>query len=180
MNPYVKFDYVFLAGSVLSRWFDWQALSTRLEIIRNDAADRDWPVGALCWWLRMVPGNWNKLGLSGVKGFGRSGDTPEPNSIVRNNFRKGGHSAALRPSYHEEIAKFVLEGAPAGIVVGDSTIWRTPGNLLVLVAMRVIALAIPTGYLWLLYLSSGLDSTWAVVGSAAALTVIFGAIMLLV
>lgn len=105
-NSFVRLRDVFLAGSVLYRKFDWTSLRSRVTRVRNECSSRDWPVGVICGILRII--YWRKLGTSGVYGF--LGDSVHPNtsSFVRNTFRKGGHSAALNPKYHEEISRFVL------------------------------------------------------------------------
>ena len=153
-NQYIKLQNVFLAGSVLPRKFPWQSLQTQITHVRNDCANADWPVGALCWVLSWVPAYRRDLGTAGVDGF--TGPTVHGDegvskaSVCNNKFRYGGHSAALEAKYHEEIAKFLLNGDPWSITTNLS---QRKGTLLRLV-LRVLVLAGAAGCGYLFYLIS--------------------------
>ncbi len=127
-NPAFKFDNVYLCGSVLSRKFPWYNVSKQVRgSIRNDCANRDWPVGVLCSTLSWFPFVWSDLGSGGVDGFVnqrgsigawiasifRRQPNPDPNHsqlpTLRNNYYlSGDHGAALRKENHASIAAFLL------------------------------------------------------------------------
>ncbi|ULA65683.1 MAG: membrane protein of unknown function [Nitrospira sp.] len=113
-NPFLCWKNIYLAGCVRNSNFPWQDISSQFEKVRNDCASRDWPVGALCWWLSLVPVFYRgDLGTAGVSGFsGPLVRSPRLGSykVINNQFHDGDHSSALNPKHHVEIAEFVLTG----------------------------------------------------------------------
>ena len=72
--PAIRFDRVYLAGSVLPRTYNWSAVLDRKQVkqIRNDRADRDVPVALLCSALRGL--GMHDVGTGGFHGFNLSDD----------------------------------------------------------------------------------------------------------
>lgn len=143
-NSYMKLDRVLLAGSVLPREWPWAKMSNQVGKLRNDCANADWPVGALCWALHLIYPK--QLGTAGLNGF--KGNVP----FVRNNFLIGDHSAALEPRYHGEIAEFLLYGEPwkaaADLTTWGGRLWRGLLRFLLLVPVLLTLLTfyyIPDG-----------------------------------
>jgi hypothetical protein len=107
----LKFQRVFLAGSVLPQEFNWQKIGNNYQVaaIRNDMANADVPVGFLCAALQLSPFH-KDLGVGGFLGF-----TNKP-ATIRYSFTawvKGGHGAAIQPGRLESIAKFLVSESPA-------------------------------------------------------------------
>ena len=114
-TPGMRFENVVLAGSVLPTDFPWRELRERGQVgrVRNDRADRDWPVALLCNALRGL--RMRDVGTGGFAGF--NGQTTEEVAYYR-----GGHGEALQPAYRQHLVDFVfgdpvarppLPGAPS-------------------------------------------------------------------
>lgn len=99
----IEIKRAYLAGSVLPKDFSWTRFEGRLEAVRNDCANYDWPVGVLCRYLRWLPGNKN-IGTAGVDGF-----SEESSMIKSNQYIEGGHGAALNSPVTEEIVNFLFK-----------------------------------------------------------------------
>jgi hypothetical protein len=86
----MRFDRVFLAGSVLPRKFDWRgyAANGRVKSLVNVCASKDKPVGWLCSMLNGI--GMHDIGVGGFTGF----DTL-PIDATQLRYISGGHSAAL-------------------------------------------------------------------------------------
>ena len=175
-NRFVDLENVFLAGSVLPRTFRWQDVRGKLVDLRNDCADADWPVGILCWLLSMF--YW-ELGTSGVFGFEGPAvrSTGAPDEKISNNFHAGGHSVALEPEYHEEIARFLLKGDPWSTIKDP----KHSSKRLLRFFLRLFAAAAPFALgvvLWLIA-STGW-SPLVIVWTTFMLTVVLGSLLLLI
>lgn len=106
--PAVTFKRVFLAGSVLPRAYPWELVTGRgqvLDLVRNDQATKDIPVGLLCSLLRGLGSR--DVGTAGVNGF---------DQVVAQTSRypgafDGGHGAALTgPERVKDVAQFLTRG----------------------------------------------------------------------
>jgi hypothetical protein len=177
-NPFVRLRYIFLAGSVLYRKFDWQRLYIEGIKVRNECATLDWPVGALCWFLRMV--YWRRLGTSGVYGFKGSFVHPHAEGFLRNNLRAGGHSTALNARRHEEIARFLLTGkemSDSAELSRGEAFWSGIG----LWVFRVVIVLIVGvfSYLYFKIVAASL-ATWITVVFSAGVTVLLLIVLLIV
>jgi alpha-beta hydrolase superfamily lysophospholipase len=101
----MRFDRVFLAGSVLPRDFSWPQLSDsqRIGTLINACASKDVPVGWLCSLLRGL--GMRDIGVGGFVGFDNLPDTAEQQRHIR-----GAHSAALSADQLPAIADYVRTG----------------------------------------------------------------------
>lgn len=142
----MKFDRVVLAGSVLPRKYPWRKLLGRqVKAVRNDQANRDWPVGILCSALTGL--GRREIGTGGYEGF-----FDDDNNIVQNSFYNGGHGQALEPDNFASIMAFLREGPqaprPAGLVgerrwfslLSRISPWLARGLLVALVALPIAAI----------------------------------------
>jgi hypothetical protein len=68
-TPGMRFITVVLAGSVLPQTFPWDQLAEHDQVIRvrNERANRDWPVAVLCSGLRGL--QMRDVGTAGFAGF---------------------------------------------------------------------------------------------------------------
>jgi alpha-beta hydrolase superfamily lysophospholipase len=112
--PGMRFDRVLLVGSVLPTDYDWRGrrAARQVQMLRNDRAARDVPVGVLCSGLRAL--GMRDIGTAGVDGF-YAWDDPAKREVF---YYKGGHSAALAPENLASLAAYVMDGAatePAGL-----------------------------------------------------------------
>jgi len=110
-TPGMQFTHVALAGSVLPPKFPWGELRARGQVVRvrNDRANRDWPVALLCNALRGL--RMRDVGTGGVAGF-------EGQGTYEVAYYPGDHGAALRPDYQDLLVDFVFGGdmnRPAGL-----------------------------------------------------------------
>ncbi|VEP13123.1 membrane hypothetical protein [Hyella patelloides LEGE 07179] len=122
LSQKIKFERAYLCGSVLPQIYPWENFTTRLNLIRNDCARWDLPVGFLCEALNF----WGikRLGMAGYAGFtseNRGGMT-----IKEYKYLKGGHGAALNDRNYDSIAKFLLSdensSPPNELIVGEHSI----------------------------------------------------------
>ena len=102
----MRFDRLFLAGSVLPTTYDWRARfrAGQVRQLRNDRSARDVPVGVLCSALRGL--GMRDIGTGGVDGFLGFDDAAK----LEVAYYAGGHSAALGPDNLARIARFVMQG----------------------------------------------------------------------
>ena len=103
----MKFDRVVLAGSVLPRDFEWRGLMSgsapQVNVLRNDCANADWPVGFLC---NGLSGLWRRdVGTGGYEGFHQDDER-----VFQYWFHEGGHGAALNEENLGSIASFLVSG----------------------------------------------------------------------
>jgi len=103
----MRFDRVYLAGSVLPRNFDWTKIFDRGQIkaLRNDRSAFDWPVAWLCSALR------NGLGMKDIGTGGFDGFDVIPAYADRQEvyFYKGDHGKPLEEHNLDNILKFILD-----------------------------------------------------------------------
>jgi hypothetical protein len=78
----------------------------QVQMLRNDRAARDVPVGVLCGGLRAL--GMRDIGIAGVVGF-YAWDDPTKTEVF---YYKGGHSAALAPENLPGLAAYVMDGSP--------------------------------------------------------------------
>lgn len=157
-NRYMKLENVLLAGTVLARKFPWEKIQGQVTRVRNDCANADLPVGALCWLLSWFPPYWGDLGTAGVSGFDGPvvlGSKEAAKTVVYNNkSRSGGHGAALESKYHDEISRFLLNGAPWG-----ATDINDRRRSVLQIISRAVILVIAVAYVFSFYLIAA--SGWA-------------------
>src|SRR5262249_41117906 len=93
-TPGMHFENVTLAGSVLPMRFPWDDLVANEQVgrVRNDRANRDWPVALLCNALRGL--QMRDVGTAGFAGF-KGQETYECA------YYPGGHSKALDPEFQD-------------------------------------------------------------------------------
>jgi alpha-beta hydrolase superfamily lysophospholipase len=105
--PGMRFDRVLLAGSVLPTDYDWRGrrAARQVQMLRNDRAASDVPVGVLCSGLRAL--GMRDIGTAGVDGFHRW-DDPAKTEVF---YYRGGHSAALASENLPGLAAYVMDGA---------------------------------------------------------------------
>ena len=174
-NRFVRLKHIFIAGSVLYRKFNWQNLHVEGMKVLNECAALDWPVGAICWFLRMI--YLRRLGTSGVYGF--VGPFVHPDGFVRNNVRGGGHSDALNARRHEEIARFVLTGAEMSTSAGLRG--KRFRNWVGLWAFRFVVVFIFAAFVYLYSIvAAAALATWPTVALSAGVTVLLLIVLLII
>lgn len=106
----VRFDRVFLAGSVLPQEFDWRTIGIRnqLQVLRNDMANADVPVGFLCAALCISPFH-QDVGIGGFRGFTQKFAGTD---FHETEWVDGGHGAAIQPTRLPGIASYLVTGKP--------------------------------------------------------------------
>jgi hypothetical protein len=99
--PAIRFDRIYLAGSVLPREYEWTEIIRRGQVterIHNDQSVDDVPVGWLCAALRGL--GMRDVGTAGVFGFDE-----QPTLLVEHRGFRGGHGAALKPELDDQGAQ---------------------------------------------------------------------------
>ncbi|WP_330309834.1 MULTISPECIES: hypothetical protein [unclassified Streptomyces] len=147
--PGMRFDRVFLAGSVLPADYPWHERlnSGQVRHIRNDRAASDVPVGILCAGLRGL--RMRDVGTGGVDGFYEYNGNAKTEVF----YYPGGHSAALTAANLSHLARYVLHGTvvppSGGLLRGTSAAFgllsRAAGPLFVLLLLAVLAAAVAFG-----------------------------------
>jgi alpha-beta hydrolase superfamily lysophospholipase len=161
-TPGMQFARVSLAGSVLPTTFPWDELATRGQVgcVRNDRANRDWPVALLCNALRGL--RMRDVGTGGFAGF----DGGVTREVA---YYSGGHSAALSPQNQFHLIDFVLNGAmvPPAALKPSPGYYRQLSNAMPYVAMfLVLSLASYGG--WLAIHGGTMQLAWTVLVFALA------------
>ncbi|MDB5389007.1 MAG: Alpha/beta hydrolase family protein [Planctomycetaceae bacterium] len=100
-TPGMHFVNVILAGSVLPTHFPWDQLKGQVGRVRNDRANRDWPVALLCNALRGLC-MWD-IGTGGFAGF-------EGDETLEVAYYNGDHGEVLRPVYQAALVDFIFGG----------------------------------------------------------------------
>jgi hypothetical protein len=140
----MRFDRVFLAGSVLPAEYPWRTRVQDGQVghLRNDRAARDVPVGILCAGLRGL--GMRDVGTGGVEGFYLYDDDAKTEVY----YYPGGHSAALTHDNLPRLARYVLEGAlekPPQLVrtpsAGFGIVSRLAAPLFFVLALAILAVA---------------------------------------
>jgi pimeloyl-ACP methyl ester carboxylesterase len=99
----MKFDRVYLGGSVLPAEWPWEQHRTQVAELRNSRASHDVPVGILCSALRGI----------GMKDIGTAGYTGFRLAFAEHSewrFYKGGHDATIAEQVRPHIIGFLREG----------------------------------------------------------------------
>jgi hypothetical protein len=143
--PAVRFDHVFLAGSVLPRNYDWRERAERHQIaqLRNDQATHDVPVGVLCNLRRGMRSR--DVGTGGFEGFLESFD--EMHTVE---YHPGGHAAALTDTNLRDAADFILTGTfapPTDLVATPSRKFAFISRLCQFLPLMLLLSAVAT-VLW--------------------------------
>ncbi|MET4157119.1 alpha/beta hydrolase [Agromyces sp. PvR057] len=115
--PSMRFDTIYLAGTVLPRRFDWDRLFRNRQVgsrggtgwqdgrVRSDRGVTDVPVGLLCSWLRGLGSV--DVGTAGLSGF----ENTAPWAIDETRTVKGGHGAPLAiDDQLGRVAEFLVTG----------------------------------------------------------------------
>ncbi len=162
----LRFDRVYLAGSVLPRDFDWLECETRAQIrsLVNVCATKDVPVAWLCSALRGIGSR--DIGVGGFAGFDMA-----PSSATQLLNVRGGHGAGLAVDALPAVAKFVRDGEHPV----DPT--ETPPGWFALVSRAVPAVApvLAAGIVASLAAVIALSASWLAVGIVAgAVAMIYG------
>lgn len=108
--PGLRFERIFLAGSVLPQEFPWRTIGNRGQVggLRNDMANGDIPVGFCCAALRISPFH-QDLGIGGFRGFTHRFIGPP---FHETEWVAGGHGAAVAESRLPEVASYLVTGNP--------------------------------------------------------------------
>lgn len=103
--PAMKFERVYLAGSVLPCEYNWKDRfdSDQVQKLRNDRSCWDWPVGILCSGLRGI--GMTDIGKGGFKGFNFDDSRTEEFF-----YYNGGHGKPLAKENQPSILDFTLRG----------------------------------------------------------------------
>lgn len=99
----MKFDRVYLGGSVLPEDWLWEQHRTQVSELRNSRASHDVPVGILCSALRGI----------GMKDIGTAGYTGFRLAFAERSewrFYRGGHDATVAENVRPHIIGFLREG----------------------------------------------------------------------
>ncbi|QLE59889.1 alpha/beta fold hydrolase [Nostoc sp. TCL26-01] len=155
-TPGMRFNNVALVGSVLPTSFPWKELMERGQVnqVRNDRANRDWPVALLCNALRGL--RMEDVGTGGFAGF-------EGNATHEVAYYFGGHGEALKPDYQDILVDFVFNGT----VQEPATLSSSPGyfrqfsNAMPYVA-RLVVLTVGVGVGWLIFQGCLVQVFWSV------------------
>jgi alpha-beta hydrolase superfamily lysophospholipase len=165
----VKFDHVYLAGSVLPSDFGWEQLRVKGRVccVRSDCGSNDLPVGLLARGLSPLPRN-DDIGAGGFVGF----DGLAEGFGKQLRWVKGGHGAPLQTcTRRTSVANFIrgLEGdvsdvvrEPSGLLRAGSQ-WARRGVPLLLLCVLAAPLVL-----------------WLTLGSMAGLVALGGVVALVV
>ncbi len=147
--PAVRFDRVYLAGSVLPGEYPWHdylgvpAGRPRVAIIRSDRGNRDIPVALLAQGLRGL--RMRDIGDGGFGGFTQLDGPPS----IQWPFFPGGHAAPLAtPDRRRDIASYITTGAavqPDGLIDTAGGMLALASRLspfLLLAAVALVVLAL--------------------------------------
>ncbi|MCE5288267.1 MAG: alpha/beta fold hydrolase [Nocardiaceae bacterium] len=160
----MRFQRVFLAGSVLPRDFDWTHFADEEQVssLVNVCANHDKPVAWLCSGLRGL--GMRDIGVGGFTGF-----DSVPHSARQMRYLAGGHGAAVSPDRLPAVAEYVQSGK-----VSDEKLAGEPSTAFALVSRSAAYL------LWLglaalagLYVVAGKMSDYGPPTVLAALVVTF-------
>lgn len=129
--PSCQFEHVVFAGSVVPRKYDWERLieGKQVKSVLNYVASHDCVVA-------LFPGTLERLGVKDLGSGGHHGFDQitkhggEHGSLFQCCVR-GGHGAAIKEEYWEEIAHFVVRGVPSEVTQGrvkagiPKSFWRS-------------------------------------------------------
>lgn len=180
--PEMRFDRVYLAGSVLPQSFDWGLHLGRGQVtqVRNACASRDYPVGLLCPLLVGLAFRKRKkdIGTAGVDGFSFDHPGRQLHEIA---YFQGGHGKAVERGNHAAIARFIIDGAddPAAVADRGPSVGFSLASRLARMLAKPLALLLIAGlvYLWWAVLPwSPLVNAGVLVGALALLVVVGDAV----
>jgi alpha-beta hydrolase superfamily lysophospholipase len=166
----LRFDRVYLAGSVLPREFGWRDFADRLQIatLVNACGSRDKPVGWLCSGLRGL--GMRDIGLGGFAGFDVT-----PSGTVQFLHLDGGHGAGLTAQHLPAVAEYIRDGKqPNPSVTEPSQLFSQVSRLAPLLAVLLV-LGLLGMVAWTVVAFS-LVKLVAVLGGAAAACLILKAV----
>ncbi len=117
--PAMRFERVYLAGSVLPREYPWSSVVDQVTgVVHSDRATADWPVGWLCSALRGL--GMRDVGTGGFTGF----DQVSTKLVEHDQAVAGGHGAALIGEQRlAEVAAFLRDGASDGEPAAAPKTW---------------------------------------------------------
>lgn len=132
--PGMRFKNVVLAGSVLPEdfWSRSPGIARQIIRVRNDRADRDWPVALLCNAMRGL--HMRDVGTGGFSGFWGATTTEVA-------YYPGGHGEALIPENQDYLVEYVFD-QPARWrpdLPGSPGYFRQLSNLMPYAAVAVTA-----------------------------------------
>lgn len=150
----LRFERVYLAGSVLPRQFAWRDLADRNQIgtLVNACGAEDKPVGWLCSGLR-------GLGMRDIGTGGFSGFDVTPQGTVEFLHLVGGHGAGLTNQRLPDVVRYIRDGSR------PSADTESPSGLFLQVSRLAPYLA------WLLVLGFLAMVTWTVIAFSIVLLV---------
>jgi len=133
----MKFKNVVLAGSVLPEdfWARTKKVATQVGRVRNDRANRDWPVALLCSALHGL--RMRDVGTGGFGGFLGS-------MVEEVAYHEGDHGEALKPGNQSNLAAYVFDQPllrPANLP-SDPGYYRQLSNLMPYIARGLVLLVI--------------------------------------
>ena len=139
VTPGMRFVNVALAGSVLPTNFPWGELKDNGQVVRvrNNRANRDWPVALLCNAMRGL--FMRDVGTGGFAGF----EGQETDEVA---FYPGGHGTALSPDNQKPLVDFVFgeEVKRPAILTPSPGYFRSLSNAMPYL-IRVLALLVLVG-----------------------------------
>jgi pimeloyl-ACP methyl ester carboxylesterase len=132
VTPGMRFKNVALAGSVLPINFPWDTLVSQgqIENLRNERADRDWPVALLCNGLRGL--RMHDVGTGGFAGFNGQ-------STHEVAYHPGDHGSALANKNQALLVNFILNGTAQdpGWLNGSPGLYRQLSNFMPYLALSI-------------------------------------------
>lgn len=157
----LRFERVYLAGSVLPREFNWRAIGVRNQIkgLRNDMASADFPVGLLCEALRVFP-LYDDLGAGGFRGFT---NVYAGTAYDKTEWVEGDHGAALEEQRLPNVANYLVTGKPTRAddpvdKESKALAWLAKGAHII----GIVLLPTLVGIGWLIFMIPGLAVSWIV------------------
>jgi alpha-beta hydrolase superfamily lysophospholipase len=141
--PGMRFTNAALVGSVLPEdfWQRFTRLRDQVKNIRNDRANRDWPVALLCSALRGL--RMRDVGPAGFSGF--LGE-----SALEVAYYRGGHGAALEPGNWNRLVTFVfgLGLEKPENLVDEPGFYRQLSNLMPYLTPLAVLVVVAGGIFW--------------------------------
>lgn len=151
--PAIRFKRVVFAGSVVRCRHDWNRFVTtggtpswQVEQILNYVATADWVVA-------IFPHGLERLRVQDLGGAGHLGFTRDDTPVTNIEYVVGGHGAALRAKYWDEMSAFILEGTTPQARLPDSVRSATVtcvGLLAPILLILLLILGLGIGYLLLI------------------------------
>lgn len=152
--PAMKFERVYLAGSVLPVDYAWvPKMGSQVTTIRNDRGQRDLVVGLLAKGLRGL--GMRDIGSAGFDGFGDL--FVAPTGVIQGGLFPGGHGAPFDPTDNgalENIAAFLKDGNVTLPERANLEPWGMGGRLsnasgvLVPIGLSILVVLLIAPFLW--------------------------------